>query len=215
MFFSFYMMCFTYIFVFTATNFTNKIAKNYTYFPLKNRRNEPAHACPQRCLRPLAVHPVRLSAPTPSDRVRGAFLGMGVTRTPGLFSLSPQVELLHFFSRPGRFSQKLQARFEGGIIHKTADRDAPTQFFPAIDFLQVRDHIRQFDAVQGVIGLRIGMGICVVHEHGAKKGCSTKMQLILTYPPFFRSKTRLPAPGDMKMKMKRGRPPRARSFPYI
>ena len=72
------------------------------------------------------------------------------------FGNGSQIQLFDLFARPGGTPQELQAGFEARLIVKTADRDAPGQFGPAVLFDELcEDHFER-NAVQGIIGLERG-----------------------------------------------------------
>jgi hypothetical protein len=67
-----------------------------------------------------------------------------------------QIQRFDLFPGPGRSSQKLQARFDTGIILETLDIDAPAQFIPTVMLHEVDENHFQGYAVQGIFGLLFG-----------------------------------------------------------
>ena len=60
------------------------------------------------------------------------------------------------FPRPRGFPEEDKARFDAGVVQKTADRQPPTQFSPSMTFHQPGDDRFQGNAVQRVTGMGSG-----------------------------------------------------------
>ena len=73
----------------------------------------------------------------------------------------PNVELLHFGPGPWRAAEKLQTRFNAGIVFEAADIDVFRQRLPTVVFDQDDQNFFECDAVQ-----RIWRGV-----HARNLGC--------------------------------------------
>ena len=83
-----------------------------------------------------------------------------------------QIQSLHFFPGPGRFTQELQAGLDAGLILKAIDIDVLGEAFPAVYFYQVFQNSLQGFAVQGIVGLGFHHGIkvaCLPSLHSRQK----------------------------------------------
>ena len=70
----------------------------------------------------------------------------------------PKVKLFHFGASPGSFSEELQAGFNAGVEIEAANIDNTAQLGPSVVGNQFGQHRFQGDAVEGIIGMRIGHG---------------------------------------------------------
>ena len=61
--------------------------------------------------------------------------------------------MLHLLSGPRRFSEKLQAGFNGRIVLETVDFDSMSKLIPAVVFYKLYDNGFKRDSMHGVPGL--------------------------------------------------------------
>jgi hypothetical protein len=67
-----------------------------------------------------------------------------------------QIKFFNFLPCPWSPAQKLQTGFDAGIVCEASDRDALSQFLPAIfQYKFIEDHLKS-DSMQWVIGLFVG-----------------------------------------------------------
>ena len=66
-----------------------------------------------------------------------------------------KIEALYFLSCPGSFTQKLQTRSDAGILKKTIDGNAFTEFLPSILRDQLFQYFLEGFPVQWVIWVRV------------------------------------------------------------
>jgi hypothetical protein len=71
---------------------------------------------------------------------------------------NPKEKLFHFGASPGSFSEELQAGFNAGVVIEAADFDDAAQLGPPVMSDQFGEYRFQGDAVEGIIGMRVGHG---------------------------------------------------------
>jgi hypothetical protein len=64
-----------------------------------------------------------------------------------------QVEVFHFFSCPGCFSEKSQTGFYAGIKKKAIHRNPLAQFFPSISVYEEAEDVFKRFAMKWIVGL--------------------------------------------------------------
>ena len=79
-------------------------------------------------------------------------------------------KVFDFLPGPGSLTQKLQAGFDTGIVGKAFYRNAPAKLKPAMVLHQLIQHHFKSDAVQRIIGLRVGFRHNFVFSRKGRRG---------------------------------------------
>ena len=64
-----------------------------------------------------------------------------------------EIQTLHLLSGPGRFPQKVQARFHGRVALETLNFNSGGEFVPAVVINKLHDHTLKRDSMEGILRL--------------------------------------------------------------